>query len=296
VLSSYAAADRPLPPMQDRLIALRNVVAPGYFSALGIPLRLGRDFAGTDRAASPSVAIVNRTMAQRLFGTENAIGKRVVLGITDRTVEIVGIVGDIRVEAVATPPKPEIYFSFLERPRVSFTLILRTDDEAALLAPSVRAVLRNIDRDIPLINPRNVSDEVMRSLSSHKTSLALLGLFAGTALVLAALGIYSVMAYLVLQRTGEISIRLLLGARASQIRRLIVGQGARLTAVGLVLGLAGAVLVRQIMTRVLYGVPAVHLPTYFIIAAFLGSVSLAACWLAARRATKVDPLLALRAE
>lgn len=296
ILSPYAAADRPLPPVSERLVALRNIVSPEYFATLGIPVRTGRDFTATDTAESPPVVLLNEAMAKQLFPGEEAVGKKVVLGITNRTAEVIGVVGDMRTESLVLPPKPEIYFSLGQRPRPTCALVVRTADPVALIGPAVRRVLREIDPDIPLIQPRGLDESFLRSLSSQRLSLALLGLFAGTALVLAMLGVYSVMAYSVQQRRDEIGIRLLLGASPAQVGGLIVRDGFHVTLVGLGLGLGGAYFFSELLRRILYNVPPVHLPSYLALAAFLGTVSLLTCWLAARRVSQIDPIEVIRTE
>lgn len=296
VLSPYAAADRPLPPMNERLIALRNIVTPDYFATAGIPLTDGRAFTSDDRADTPAVALLNETMARQLFPDGSPVGRKVVLGITSRTAEIVGVVGDVRTEGLATAPKPEIFFSFLQRPRRSFTLVLRTDDEPAAVAPSVRAVLREIDPDIPVNSPRSIAAEFWNSLSNQRFAFRLLGLFAGTALVLALLGIYSVIAYTVQQRAGEIAVRMMLGATPAEVRRMIVRDGMRLTAAGVALGLAGAYFFSEMLRRILFAVPTVHVPVYAGVALLLIGASLVTCWLAAHRVSRIDPIDVLRSD
>jgi putative ABC transport system permease protein len=296
VLSPYAAADRPLPPMNERLIALRNIVSAGYLETAGIPLKEGRGFTADDHADTPAVALLNETMAQQLFPDVNPVGRKVVLGITNRTAEVIGLVGDVRTEGLATPPKPEIYFSFAQRPRRSFTLVLRTDDEPAAIAPSVRAVLREIDPDIPVNAPRSIAAEFWNSLSNQRFAFRLLGLFAGTALVLALLGIYSVIAYSVQQRATEIAVRLMLGATPAEVRRMIVTDGMRLTAAGIVLGLAGAYFCSEMLRRILFAVPTVHVPVYAGVAVLLVVASIATCWLAARRVARIEPIAVLRTD
>lgn len=296
VLSPYTAADRPLPPVNQRLIAFRNIVTPGLFATLGTPLLEGRDFAESDGADAPVVAILNASMARQLFEGQSPLGRDVVLGITTRTAKVIGVVGDMRSENILNGPRPEIYFSFAQRPRPAFTLALRSDDEAGALAPSVRALLREIDPDIPLVNPRGLEATFRNSLSGQALAVGLLGLFSGTALVLALGGVYSVMSYSVLQRRGEIGVRLLLGASPADVRGVIVREGAQLAIAGLVLGLAGALFFSELLRRVLFSVPPVHGPIYLGAAVALGLVALFTCWLAARQTTAVDPLEILRTD
>ena len=296
IFSPYAAAGRPLPAMNDRLSAVRHIVSPGYFTTLGIPVRQGRDFTAREIAGSDTVTVLNETAARALFPDENPVGRKIVLGITNRTAEVIGVVGDSLTESLVAPARAEVYFSILQRPKNSFTLVVHTSDPPAILAPTLRAVLQEIDRDVPLIRPRVMADVFSRSYSDRRLSLVLLAMFAGTALVLATLGIYSVVAYSVLQRTDEIGIRMVLGATPALVQRMLVGQTMRLTLLGLGVGLLASSYLTQIMARLLFGVTAFDLPLYFCVALFLGVVALVACWLPARRAAKVDPALALRAE
>lgn len=296
VLSPYAAADRPLPPMNERLIALRNIVTPGYFEAMGIPVTAGRSFTPADRAESPAVVVLSATMARQLFPDGDPLGQKVVLGITNRTAEVIGLVGDVHTESLATAPKPEIYFSALQRPRRAFTIVVRSDQEEAVLTPSVRAILRELDPDIPLLGARTIEREFLNSLANQRFAFRLLGLFAATALVLALTGIYSVIAYTVRQRAGEIGVRLMLGATPAEVRAMIVQDGFRLTAAGIAIGLAASYFFSEALRRLLFGIAAVHLPVYAGVAALVLVASLATCWLAARRVARIDPLEVLKAD
>lgn len=296
-LSPYAAADRPLPPINQRTIALRRVVSPGQFAALGVPLLEGRDFSAQDGPDTPVVAIVNSAAARALFPDgAPALGREIVLGITTRTAKVIGIAGDARSESLTSAPKPEVYFAFAQRPRAAFSLLLRSEDPPAALTPSVRALLREFDPEIPLINPRGLESDFRQFLAAPVLAVRLLALFSGVALALALGGIYSVMRYTVLQRRTEIGIRLLLGASPAQVRGLLVREGAVLTAIGLTVGLVGTLFVSALFRRVLYGVPPVHLPTYAAACLLLGAVAVLTCWLAARRASAIDPVEVLHAE
>ena len=296
VFSPYAAAGRPLPPMSERLTAIRHIITPGYFSTIGIRLVQGRDFTAREPIGSNTVAILNETAARTLFPGEDPLGKKIILGITDRTAEVVGVVADIHAEALVVPPRAEVYFSFRQRPKGAATLVLRTSDPPAILAPTVRGLLQELDREVPLIRPRIMADIFSQSLADRRLSLVLLTMFAATALVLATLGIYSVVAYSVLQRTDEIGIRMVLGATPGAMQRMIVGQSMRLTLVGLGAGLLASYYLTKIMARLLFDIRPLNLPVYLGIAAFLGLVALMACWLPARRASRIDPVTALRAE
>lgn len=295
MLSVYSAAGRPQLPMNERLSAIRHIVSPRYFSTLGIRLVRGRDFTAREVLGTDAVVVLSETAARSLFANADPLGQKVVLGVTDRTAEVIGIVADTHAESLGKPPQAEVYFSFLQRPRTTATVVLRSNNSGAFLAPTVRGILQELDANVPLVRSRVMAEVYHQSLAGRRLSLALLCMFAGAALVLSALGIYSVGAYSVQQRTDEIGIRMVLGATPGEMHRMIVGQNMRLTLVGLGAGLLASYFLTKILSRLLFDVAPLYLPIYLGLATFLGLVALAACWLPARRASRVDPILALRA-
>jgi predicted permease len=292
--SAYAAADRPLPPVAERTMAIRRIVSPGYFGAIGLPLKRGRDFAATDRPDTDTVALVNESAARSLFGGDDPLGRKVVLGTTTRTALVVGLVGDLRGETPATPPKPEIFFDLRQRARPALTLTLRTADTPAILAPTLRAILRELDPDLPLIKPRLLTDDISAFLADRRLPVVLVSVFGATALLLALLGLYSVMSYIVALRRPEIATRLVLGASPAGIRGLVVRQGLSLTLAGIGIGALAAYYASGLLSGLLYEMPPLYAPVYVFVALFVMTVSTGACWLSARQAARLDPVLLLR--
>ncbi|HEY2748793.1 MAG TPA: ABC transporter permease [Polyangia bacterium] len=273
-----------------------------YFGALGIPLVRGRMLAPSDDLHAPRVVVINQAMAKRYWPNDEALGKRIRVNMSGRTSAgelstVVGIVGDVHGFGLDQPAKAEMYFPHAQmRSASSMSLVIRTAGEPLDLAPSARAALAEIDPQQPLFNVRTMNDLVAQSLAQRRFSLLLMLIFAGVALLLAAVGIYGVMSYTVAQRTQEIGIRMALGATPASVLSMVVGDGMRLVAGGLALGLAGAFAVTRLVASMLYGVSASDVVTYAVLAVALGGVALVAILIPARRATRVEPMLALRAD
>jgi putative ABC transport system permease protein len=292
--SPYAVVGRPLPPMSQRPLAIRHLVSPNRFGVLGIPFRSGRDFDERDTPGSTPVVIINETMARQLFPGQDPLGQKLVTGMLGLSAEIVGVVADVHTTSLATPPVPEMYYPVFQRPENFTGILVRTGGDPAAIAGSVRAALRDVDAGLPLTNTGTLRDLVQRSTADRRLTMVLLAVFAGLALVLASLGVYSVMAYSVAQRSGEIGIRMALGARASAVQTMIVGQGMRLAGLGMALGLVLALALTRTLRALLFQVDAGEPLVYAAIAALLGLVAVAACWIPSRRAARVDPMRALR--
>ena len=271
-------------------------VTPDYLRVMQIPLIRGRLFTREDTATSPPVALINETMARRLFPDEDPIGRR--MNITGNTFmrEIVGIVGDVKQESVKTPTAPQVYEPFAQQPRAGFSVLLRAHDDPLALADTVRREVRTIDSAQPISQARLMEDVVGRSLARDRFSVLVLGAFACVALVLAAVGLYGVVAYVVTQRTNEIGLRIALGAEPVGIQRLVILQSLRVVAIGVSLGLVGAGVVSGVLRSLLYGVKPQDPLTFVGVTVLLVAVALAAAVVPARRAARVDPVLALRAE
>jgi predicted permease len=272
-------------------------VSPEYFKAMGIPLLRGRTFSDRDVSGSPRVAIISQTMAARLFPNEDPIGKR--LSVTtgpEAFREIVGIVGDVKQNGLSRETRPHTYEPFAQAPNQFMTLIVRADSDVATLVPAIRNRVFEIDNEQPLQSVRTLESMVSNSIRQPRFTAVVLSLFALTALSLAIAGLYGVISYSVAQRTHEIGIRVALGARPSDVQRLVLTQGMRLTAVGLAIGLVASLLLTRLVTNLLFGVKAADPFTYGSIAALVLIVAFLACYIPARRATKVDPLIALRYE
>jgi putative ABC transport system permease protein len=288
---------RPAPPAGQRPEVSFRDISPDYFRALGIPLLRGRTFTAHDTKDAPGVAILNETMARRLFGSpEAALGQRLtdVDGKNER--EIIGLVGDVRHAGLDAEPNAEIFVPFTQEPSNSMTLVVRTGSDPAAFVPAVRTQLLALDKDQPIFNVQTMEQVVAESVSQRRLAMLLFGLFAVLALALATIGIYGVMSYSVSQRAHEIGVRLALGAQRRDVLRLVIADGMALTLGGVVLGLAAAFALTRLLASLLYGVKATDPATYAAISLLLAAVAFLACYLPAHRATKVNPLIVLRAE
>jgi putative ABC transport system permease protein len=283
---------------------------PGYFSAMSLTLRRGRLLADADGTTAPRVAVINETMARRFWPNDNPIGKRVTLTIealrfTQRNApptfdfegsarEIVGVVADVRASAIGDPVLPAMYVPFAQRPVTNLTLAVRASGDATQLIAPIRAAVRALDPDQPVSSVATMSEIVAASVQQPRDRTALLGVFAVVALVLAAIGVYGVMAYGVNERTREIGVRVALGADAADVVRLVVRGALGMTAMGVALGLVGGFAASRLLESLLFGVTATDVPTFATAAVIILVVAGLATWLPARRAARVDPVVALR--
>jgi predicted permease len=291
-----AVKGRTIPPMSERPHANRHLVSPKYFATLGIPLRAGRDFDERDSARVPHVVIVNETFARRHFPGQDPIGQTLITGMGQLPSQIVGVVADVRSTGLNTPPEADYFLPALQRPETFTNIVVRTNLNPAAMAPAVREALRAVDPDLPLLQPQALSTRVAETIADRKLALVLLAVFAALALVLACLGVYSVMAHLVAVRTSEIGIRMALGASPRSVMRMVRAHGRRLTLLGIALGIAGAFFVSRLMQQMLFEVNPADPLVYLAVAATLLLVAEFAAWLPARRATRIDPVIALRME
>ena len=291
-----AVVGRAVPPLGERPNALRHLVGPNSFATLGIPLLQGRDFNERDRPGSPETVIINQAFAKQFFPGEDPVGRKLITGMGQKISEVVGVVGDTHTVGLNTAPQSEYFLPAFQRGENFTTILIRTEGDPAAFANSVRTALREIDPDQPLLNPQALTTLIEQAVADKKLAMLLLAAFAGLALVLACIGVYSVMAYVVSQRTGEIGIRMALGASPEAVLRMILGEGLKLTALGIGIGLLVALGVTRLMQKVLFEVQAHDPLIYAGISLLLCAVAAAACWVPARRATRVDPLVALRAE
>ncbi|MGA3323126.1 MAG: ABC transporter permease [Terriglobia bacterium] len=274
-----------------------NVVGPGYLRTLRIPLLRGRDFTDRDNEAGPGVGLINEAMARRFWSHADPIGQQIS---TDgkKWFEIIGVVGNVHQLGQAKEVSPEIYLSYLQDP-VDWpyrSLIIRTAGDPMKLVKEVEQAVWSVNREMPISHIRPMEQVLAESVAQPRIFALLLGVFAGLALVLSAIGIYGVVAYSVAQRTHELGVRMALGAEPSDVFRLVVGQGMCLTLIGLGIGLGGALALTRFLRAFLFGVGPTDRVTFGLVALSLGMVALIACYIPARRATKVDPTVALRYE
>jgi putative ABC transport system permease protein len=281
---------------ENNLANIRTA-SPDYFRAMGIPLIKGRFFGDGDRDDAPRAIIISETFARSFFPNQDPLGHRLTIDIGEPwTAEIVGVVGNIRHDNLATEPWREMYTNIAQTPRGSVNLVVRTGSDPAMVTSAIKAEVQALDRDLPIYSPKTMEQRVAESAAAPRFRTLLLALFAGLALVLAAVGIYGVISYTVTQRTHEIGIRMALGAQRRDILRLVVGRGVVLTLIGVAIGLAGAFLMTRVMASLLFGVSATDPATYAVVSLLLITVALLACYVPARKATKVDPMVALRYE
>jgi putative ABC transport system permease protein len=296
-LVGFDIQGRPPVPPEEGKSTNYYAVTPDYFKAMGIPLLRGRLFTEQDNSKAPSVAIINETMANQYFPDEDPIGKHIHLTQgEDKFREIVGIVGDVKQYGLARPSPLQTYEPYLQMPFSSLTLVVRTEGSPTALSGAIRSEVLAIDQEQPVSRIRTLDQIISGSVQQQRFLMLLLGVFAGVAMILAAVGLYGVMNYAVTQRTHEIGIRMALGANAGAVLRLIVGHGMMLALIGVAIGLAGAFAVTRVMETLLFSVSTTDPVTFAGISVLLTGVALVACLAPARRAIKVDPMLALRHE
>jgi len=306
---------RPAPSSIDQVPGVRfALISSDYFRTLGIGVHQGRSFTAQDDENAPPVAIINETLAHRFFADQDPVGKTIWMGPPDnllppeaRTPEnrplrrlIVGVVADVKGGSLNQPPFSYVYAPLHQYRREGYgntlRLAVQTEGQPEAFAGPIREQVQALDADQPVSNVRNINELVNRVLSEAKFSMLLLGLFAGVGLVLAAVGIYGVMSYAVTQRTHEIGVRMALGAGRGDVLRMVIRQGMLLATVGVAVGVVGAWILTRWMASMLFGTSATDLLTFALIALLLMLVALLACWIPARRATRVDPMVALRYE
>lgn len=291
---------RPEPPPGQELIVVTRIISPKYFETMNIPLLRGRQLTDQDTATSPNAVVISDTMARRYWPDEDPIGKRIAAGRPESPedwVSVVGVVQDVRQFDLIAEPKPQMYFSHQQAsffaPR---DLVVKTEVDPLGLAATVRKTVWEVDKDQPVSNITTMDDIVAESVARQRFSMLLLAIFAGLALLLAAVGIYGVMSYSVAQRRGEIGIRMALGAQKRDVFKLTVGRSLKLVLIGVVVGLVGAFALTRLMSSLLFGIRATDPATFAAISLLFIGVALLASYLPARRATRVDPLAALRYE
>lgn len=301
IISFEVKGRPPVPPAQQPSMQVR-VATPDYFDTIGIPLKRGRVFTDDDKIGAPRVVLITESAARQFFPNEDPIGKTITLGWgrgpgkPRAGGEVVGVLGDVRDAGLDEPNPPQIYLPLRQWPVSSMTVLMRSAVPPMSLADSVRAEVYAIDGNLPVSNVSTLDAVVAKSISQQRFYMLLLTIFAAVALVLAAVGIFGVLSYAVSQRTREIGIRMALGAQGGTVIQLIVRQAMVLVACGVGAGLVCGLLLSQTMAKMLFGVRPTDPVTYVTVSAVLGVVALFASYLPARRATRVDPIVALRAE
>jgi predicted permease len=274
------------------------VASDGYFEVLGIPLIRGRIFDGRDGADSPHVAVISESLARDRWPNQDPIGHTIEFGNMDgdlRLLTIVGIVGDIHEYGLDVPPHPTVYVNLSQRPRSVMTLTMLSDAETGLVTSAARGILQDLNTELPA-RFRTLSQVYSASLGSRRFNVILVGFFGITALLLATAGVFGVMAYSVSRRTREIGVRVALGASSGDVLGMIVGQGLRTIFIGVAIGIAGSLAITRTVESLLFGVTAADPLTFGGVTLLLVGTALLACYIPARRATRVDPMIALRYE
>ncbi len=298
VNGDYALEGAPKPEPGKEPQAEYRVSTPGVFKALGIPLLAGREFTEQDGEEGSLGILVNRALEKEAFHGESAVGKRLLLDGTP--IPILGVVGDVRQAGLDRAPMPEIHVPYRWKEVAAWTtdmtLVVKTPLPPLSLAPSLREAVASVDPQQPLYDVLTLEEVIVRSTSNRRLNLILLGSFAAIALLLSAAGLYGVLAYLVAQRTQEIGVRMALGAQATDVIRMVMKEGGRLAALGIALGLAGALALGRLIESLLFSVSVRDPATLAVVPAVLAAVALVACYLPARRAARVDPVLAIKAD
>jgi putative ABC transport system permease protein len=288
----------PLPPGKPTT-ADYATVSPDYFRVMRIPLLQGRFFSEQDSPSNPNAAIISETLARRYFPNQDPIGRQMRFGFPpDSNVSraIVGVVGDVRDVALSRKPGPMMYVPFAQAPLYGGQVVVRSSLSASSVAAGIRQAVHSIDKDLPVTDVESFPDALGASVTQERFRTLLLSSFSGIALILAAVGIFGVISYSASQRTHEIGIRMALGAQQRDVLRLILGQGAKLALLGLGAGAVAALLLTRLMASLLYGVSATDPLTFGAVATVLLGVAVTACYIPARRAMRIDPMVALRHE
>ena len=296
-MAPYIAADQPMVAIGERPVAQWSAVTPDYFATLGIPMLSGRPFTASDNEQSPLVVIVSQGLARRVWPSATPIGKRLLVGRFPGFAEVVGVAGDVKNNGLARDPVHATYTPYPQRPWPAMQFAVRSaGGDPMALAGSVRAALREVDRDLPITRVETMDASLSDSIATERLITSMLFAFAAVALVMAAAGLYGVIAYSVAQRTQEIGVRVALGAAPRSVVRLVAVEGLRLTAAGMAIGTAAALAASRSMRSLLFGVSPLDPRTYVSVLAIFAVTAIVALLVPARRALEVDPLTALRGE
>jgi putative ABC transport system permease protein len=292
----YARPDRNPPPVNQRPVAPNRSISPGFLRTFGIPLIAGRDIDERDTAGKPKVMLISQAGAKKIFPGENPIGHELLIGGVQDRVEIVGIVGDVRSTQLTQTNDAEFYRPWMQAPTPRFRFIIGGKAAPDDMMRMARTTLNKIDKGLPIFNPVTMTQVVDTAIGQQRLMMTLLGVFAGTALVLATVGIYGAVAYTVEQRTGEIGVRMALGAQTVDVLRLVISQGMKPVFFGLVAGLLASLALGRLIAAQLYQISA-HNPLLLgVTIVILGAAGLIACLVPARRASQLNPVVALRTE
>jgi len=299
IRTTFQIGGRPIPKADEPATHFRSI-SVGYFQTMQIPLISGRDFTNHDDRKSTQVAIINQTLARKYFPNENPIGRMIKPGVSDsgpdRMREIVGIVGDVKHHNLWESSDPETYVPYQQAAIGQMSLVVRTQGDPMSLLPIMREEVKSLDAELPVYGAQTMAEYLRSSVAQRRFTSILFAVFAGTGFLLAIIGLFGVMSYSVSQRTHELGIRLAVGAEKADILKLVVGQGMRVTLAGIVIGLGATLALSTVLRSQLFGVSAWDPFTFLAVAAVLALVALTACYIPARRATRVDPVVALRYE
>jgi putative ABC transport system permease protein len=296
---TFTLEDRPPFPEAEEIEATIDVVDPGFFAAMRVPIRYGRRFDERDGPDGPRVAIINESFAKKYWPGRDPVGQRFVFGRPDkesRWITIVGVAGDMHRRGLHRPARLETFIPHAQNPNGGMQVLVAAGGEVLQLAAAVRGEIRALDGAATVTQVETVEEQLGQSMAARRFQALLLTLLAGLALLLAAVGIFAVMYQTVVRQTQEIGVRMALGAQRRDVVGMVVGRGMLLTGIGIAIGLAGAMGLARLVQGLLYGVEAVDPVSYLVAALVLGGVALWACWLPALRATRVDPVVALRQE
>jgi predicted permease len=296
-MAPYQTADRPMAGIGERPVGQWSAITPGYFATLGIPMAAGRAISERDTEQTPLVVVISRELARRAWPNESAVGKKLLVGRFPGFAEVVGVVGDVKNNGLVREPVVAMYTPYRQRPWPAMQFAVRpTGGDPLALAGSVGAAFRDVDRDLPITRVETMDAALSDSIATERLITALLGGFALVALVMAAAGLYGVIAYTVARRTQEIGVRVALGADPRAVVRLVAVEGLQVTAVGMLVGTLAAVAGSRAMRTLLFEVSPVDPRTYAFVLALFAATACAALIVPARHALGVDPVTALRAE
>lgn len=297
--SVFIVGDKPVPSRAELPSSAFTPVTPGYFPVFGLRLREGRLLLESDRPGQPNVVVVNESFARHFWPGQSALGKRLKQGWPESETpwcEIVGVVNDVKLDGVTRETPLQIYLPFAQNPSASPAFVVRSDVSATSLTQSVKAVFHDLEPNVPAYSPQTMAEVMAGGMARERASMVILGVFASIALLLAAVGLYGVISHGVTERSREIGVRIALGAGRRQVVGLFVRQGLVTTVAGIAIGIGGALLLTRYIKTLLFHVTPTDPTTFVAVVVTLAAVALVACYLPARRATRVDPTVALRGE